>query len=250
MYIKDSAICLKTVEYSETSQVLTFFTEKNGKISAIAKGSRRKKSNFESPLEPLSQGNIVFTDTRGRKLATLSEFNQGMQFRNLARDFFAYNSALFSAELLMSFSEEYDPHPRLYKQTIELLNGISQNPADKVFVLSRLILFQLGLLKEAGLLPLLKKCANCKADFTTPAFEQVYFSSSANGFICRDCENSFPEKVKVSLKTARYFNDLQKLQSADVDGNILKEMEKILIQHLTYLHGKEFRTAGYLIRLF
>jgi len=249
MYIKDLAICLKAVEYSETSQIITFFTRENGKISAIAKGSRRKKSNFESPLEPSSQGDIVFTDTRGKKLATLSEFSQGMQLRNLAKDFLAYRSALFSAELLMSFTEEYDPHPGLYNQTIELLKDISQNPAERTFVLSRLILFQLGLLKEVGLLPLLKKCANCKADFGTSAFRQVYFSSWANGFICIDCESSFPEKTKVSLRTARCFNDLQKLQSADIGWEVLKEMERILIKHLTYLHGKEFRTTRHLTRV-
>jgi DNA repair protein RecO (recombination protein O) len=249
MYTKDSAICLKTVDYSETSQIVTFFTERNGKISAIAKGSRRKKSSFESPLEPLSQGSIVFT-SRGKNLVTLAEFNQGLQFRSLARNFFAYNSALFTAELIIKFTEDYDPHPRLYNQCVEFLNRVSQNPEDKSLVLSKLILFQLGLLKEAGLLPLLKLCANCKASFDTPAFKQVYFSSSANGFVCRDCENSFPEKVKVSLNTARCFNNLKKLQSADVDVVTLTEMEKILIQHLTYINGKEFRTARYLVRLF
>lgn len=249
MYIKDSAVCLKTVDYSETSQIATFFTEENGKISAIAKGAKREKSSFESPLEPLSQGTIVFT-SRGKNLVTLSEFKQGKQFRNLARNFFAYNSALLSAELIMKFTEDYDPHPRLYNQYIEFLDSTSQNPEDKSTVLSKLILFQLGLLKEIGLLPLLKRCANCGASFDTVAFKQVYFSSSANGFVCRDCENSFPEKVKVSLNTARCFNDLQKLQSAQADVNTLTEMEKILIQHLTYLNGREFRTAGYLVRLF
>ncbi|MFN5395348.1 MAG: DNA repair protein RecO, partial [Planctomycetota bacterium] len=41
---KTDAIVLKTVEWSETSLVVTLFTKDFGKISAIAKGARRLKS--------------------------------------------------------------------------------------------------------------------------------------------------------------------------------------------------------------
>lgn len=37
MLIKDYAICIRVIDYSETSQIVTFFTKTAGKISAIAK---------------------------------------------------------------------------------------------------------------------------------------------------------------------------------------------------------------------
>jgi DNA repair protein RecO (recombination protein O) len=40
MQIKDTAICLRMVNYSETSQVVTLFTRDSGKVAAMAKGSR------------------------------------------------------------------------------------------------------------------------------------------------------------------------------------------------------------------
>ncbi|MFQ6036643.1 MAG: DNA repair protein RecO, partial [Sedimentisphaerales bacterium] len=56
MLIKDTAICIRAVDYSETSQIVTFFTRATGKIRAIAKGSKRPKSAFDGPIEILSFG--------------------------------------------------------------------------------------------------------------------------------------------------------------------------------------------------
>jgi len=74
MLVKDTAICIRAVDYSETSQIVTFFTRATGRISAIAKGSKRPKSKFDGPIELFSCGNIVFSDSNKEKLATLTEF--------------------------------------------------------------------------------------------------------------------------------------------------------------------------------
>jgi recombinational DNA repair protein (RecF pathway) len=41
MLTRDRAVCIRTVDYSETSQILTLFGRLSGKIRAIAKGSKR-----------------------------------------------------------------------------------------------------------------------------------------------------------------------------------------------------------------
>ena len=71
---KDTAICIRTTDYSETSQILTFFAKDSGKISAIAKGSKRPRSSFAGPFEIFSYGKIVFADSNKEKLSTLTEF--------------------------------------------------------------------------------------------------------------------------------------------------------------------------------
>ena len=88
MLTKDRAICLRVVDYSETSQVVTLFGRLLGKIRAIAKGSKRPKSAFEGPIEPLSFGDIMFSGFSKDTLATLTEFHpqpvRGELRRNLA----------------------------------------------------------------------------------------------------------------------------------------------------------------------
>jgi DNA repair protein RecO (recombination protein O) len=71
---KDTAICIRAIDYSETSQILTFFTRDTGKIGAIAKGSKRPKSSFGGPFEIFSYGRIVFAESNKDKLSTLTEF--------------------------------------------------------------------------------------------------------------------------------------------------------------------------------
>ena len=46
--------------YKETSLIVTFLTEKKGKITAVAKGAKRKNSRLSGNLEPFQCLNIDF----------------------------------------------------------------------------------------------------------------------------------------------------------------------------------------------
>jgi DNA repair protein RecO (recombination protein O) len=168
MMTKDLGICISAIDYSETSQIVTFFTKDTGKISAIAKGSKRPKSAFGGPIELLAYGGIVFTATGGEKLATLTEFEQKPGFNSPAENLFALNCALFGAELVTNLTDEYDPHPQLFDNFVQFLQNLcesritSHEPRNN---LALLILFQLGLLKEVGLQPILSYCVNCKTQY-------------------------------------------------------------------------------------
>ena len=94
MLEKDLACCIRAVYYSETSQILTLFGRKNGKISAIAKGTKRAKSSFGGPIEPLSLGQIIFAKSPTKGLDTLTEFEHQGQFYMLRNNLFALNCSL------------------------------------------------------------------------------------------------------------------------------------------------------------
>jgi DNA repair protein RecO (recombination protein O) len=241
---KDTAVCIRVVDYSETSQIVTFFTRANGKVGTIAKGSKRPKSAFDGPIEMFSYGEIVFSDPAKEKLATLTEFQQH-GFTDLASNLFAFNCCLFAAELLNKLTHENDPHPELFDSFLQFLHDVSEHRD----ILPLLILFQLTLLREIGLTPILNACANCKTSIEHRASsieQQVYFSSSANGLICRDCEASFPDKIKLSKHAAACLNNLKLV--ADANEKTLREIEKILISHFTELLGHRPKMAKHILR--
>ncbi len=244
MLNKDLAICIHTADFSETSQILTFFAKTNGKIKAIAKGSKRPKSTFGGPVEIFSCGDIVFSDSSREKLATVTEFEQKPALKGLVENYFAMNSALFSAELLSRLTEDYDPHPRLFESFLQFLKNASQ-AKDKAASMAGLILFQLSLLKETGLQPVLKNCVNCKNDFSG-RWPEVYFSSSANGFICRDCEESFPDKIRISKTAANALGSLKLIAGSEFE--VLGEIEWILIYHFTEILGRPPKMAKYILK--
>jgi DNA repair protein RecO (recombination protein O) len=254
MLTKDLAICIRTVDYSETSQVVTFFTKATGKISAIAKGSKRPKSAFGGPIEILSHGRIVFSDPNREKLATLTEFEPAGGTPGLAphgtwgllrNDLFALNCCLFAAELLNLLTDEHDPHPDLFDSFLQFLHD-AQDAGDKSETLALLILFQLALLKEVGLQPILNHCANCKTRHEgRETKDEVYFSSSANGLICRDCEPAFQDKFRISKNAAACLANLKLL--AESPQKTLLEIEKLLAHHFTELTGRRPKMAKHVL---
>jgi len=244
MLTKDAAICIRATDFSETSQIVTFFTRATGKISAIAKGSKRPKSAFDGPIEVLSYGKIVFSDSTKEKLAVLTEFEQQPGFTNLAADLFALNCVSFAAELVDKLTDDYDPHPELFDSFLQFLQN-AQDTQKKRSTLVLLILFQLALLKEVGLRPILNACANCKNSFSAD-WPQCYFSNSANGLICKDCEASFPDKIRLTKTAANCLANVKLI--AESDEKTLNEIEKILIFHFTEILGRPPKMAKYILK--
>jgi DNA repair protein RecO (recombination protein O) len=258
MLTKDLAICIRVVDYSETSQVVTFFARQTGKISAIAKGSKRPKSAFGGPVEMLSHGQIVFSDSSREKLATLTEFEpvyEGPGLGALQSDLFGLNCSLFAAELLNHLTDDYDPHPGLFDGFLQFLRDAEQNK-DRRPMLILLISFQLTLLTEVGLQPALSQCANCKTKYEyrastisagrRTAEHPVYFSSSANGLICRDCEPTFPDRIKLSENAAACLTSLKQIPDAAL--KTLIEIQKVLLRHFTELIGRPPKMAKHVLR--
>jgi len=248
MLTKDRAICIRAVDYSETSQVVTFFARETGKMSAIAKGSKRPKSSFDGPIEILSHGKIVFSDSGKEKLATLTEFEpiyDGPDYVGPRSDFFVLNCCFFAAELLNNLTQDYDPHPELFDSFLHFLQNAEQHET-RHHIYAALILFQLGLLREIGLQPILNACVNCKTRYEIrDTSDEYYFSSSANGLICRDCEPSFPDKIRLSQSTAACLTSIKQIPEAAEET--LREIEKILVHHFTELLGRPPKMAKHIL---
>jgi DNA repair protein RecO (recombination protein O) len=242
MLTQDQAICLRVTDYSETSQVVILFARGAGKIRAIAKGSKRPKSAFDGPLEVLSFGAIVFSASHKDKLATLTEFQPQPVRGELRRHLFALHSGLFAAELLDALTDDYDPHPALFDHFLQFLQDVENGQAgsERRDILIRLILLQLVLLHEVGLRPNLNICTNCKRPFGAD-WREVYFSPSAAGLVCRDCEMNFPDKARLSLKAAQSLNEVKRL--ADAEERTLDGIERVLIRYFTHLLGRPPKTA-------
>ena len=98
-----------------------------------------------------------------------------------------------------------------------------------------------------GLQPILKTCANCKTQNAVRSTQhETYFSSTANGLICRDCEASFPDRIKLSKAAAACLTDLKQL--TDVNQKTLTEIEKILINHLTQTLGHHLKMPKHILK--
>lgn len=61
-----TSLCIRKVDFSETSQIITLITDKLGTVGAIAKGAKRKKSSTNGPLDLMCLYNTVIYDRSKR----------------------------------------------------------------------------------------------------------------------------------------------------------------------------------------
>jgi DNA repair protein RecO (recombination protein O) len=247
MLINDQVVCIRVTDYSETSQIVIFFARSAGKLPVIAKGAKRQRSPFGGPIEVFSSGNVVFSDSGRDKLATLVEFEPLAGITNLsvlAEDLYVLNCCLFAAELVNLLTKDYDPHPGLFDGLLKFLNDVTEPKNSRNAILSYLVLFQLRLLKEIGLSPVLDHCVNCKTPLS-PHWQEAFFSNNAKGLICRDCQGPFPDRIKLSVKAVNSLPDVKALVS--LGDREIRGLEDILIAYFTDALGRIPKMAKYVL---
>ncbi|MHC4235855.1 MAG: DNA repair protein RecO, partial [Planctomycetota bacterium] len=208
--IRDQAIVLRRLDYSETSQVLVLMARRYGKVRAIAKGVKRStKTRFAVGIDLLEQGEVVLSvRTAGQQeLATLTAWKQGPSFWGLRRKLVRLYAAQYAAEVTAGLTADWDPHVGLYDALAELLERLCslEDPLPPVVV------FLTQLLKEVGLAPRLSLCVGCGKPAVVGA--GLYFSSAEGGLLCRDCEGSYVEKRQVAAGALTFLGSLPESQS-------------------------------------
>src|SRR5712671_785515 len=117
--VHDRCICLRKVEFSETSQILTLFARASGLQKVIAKGAHRRTkagaSKFDGGIDLLDVGEAVFTHASDRDLGTLCEWKLCEGHLQLHKHLRSIYLGLYAAELVGTLVEEHDPHPDLFK---------------------------------------------------------------------------------------------------------------------------------------
>ena len=197
---KDTAIVLRRLDYSETSQVLAVFSRDHGQQRLIAKGIKRgTKTRVAVGIDLLEAGEVVFSRRPGHEdvLGILTEWRQTDTFPHLRRDLARLYAAQYAADVTAALTEVHDPHAALFDALLGLLRGLrNQSP------LPALCEFLWSLLGEIGLRPELSRCMSCNPPVCDDKW--LYFSSREGGSICRDCEPATVEKRRIAPAAAAW----------------------------------------------
>lgn len=190
---QDDAIVIRLSEYSETSQIVALFTARFGHVRLIAKGARRStRTRFAAGLDLLELGQAAFLLPHGDAgLGTLTSWAQRDAFAGLRRELPRLYAGVYVSELVWALTAEHDPHPGLFEALLAALRSLAGSGAP----LGIVVAFQRQILTSVGLMPELDRCVSCAGAIRAIA----YFSSSAGGLLCRDCEMHHQEKRRVSL---------------------------------------------------
>lgn len=242
---KTEGIILRLADFSETSRIVTLFTRDFGKIAALAKGGRRLKGPFESGLDLLSRCRIVFIRKSSSGLDLLTESQLISRFRPRERELASLYGGYYVAELLSSLTEDYDPHPALYDDAVDVLERLSTEEDWKLPILR----FELVLLREIGQLPGFEVCLVCGQPVETT--NSVGFWVSQGGLICNQCGRDEYAHTHIHAGTAAVLRRLSGESESDwrrvaVSVQQVREIKQVTTSAFAHILGHRPRMLKYL----
>ena len=239
---KTRAIVLRLVEFSETSLVVTLFTEDFGKVGALAKGARRPKGPFEGALDLLALVRIVLLHKTSDSLDLLTEAKLARRFRSAQRDLARLYAGYYVAELLAELTEPGDPHRELFQAADATLLALDEGAS----VPETLLRFELVALRDVGHLPSLDQCVVCGQQVAGD--KRVAFGMTAGGVLCDECRPGRRGVVSVSgavIETLRTMSE-QNQEAIAIDPAIRGELRAVMGNYFAHLIGHRLRLSDYL----
>lgn len=177
MLEKVEGIVIKTLDYGETHKIVTLFSKKHGKISALARGAKKTRSRMAAVTQPFIHAEFFIYLSKG--LSTIQQGEVIDSLRSIREDIMKTAYAAYIVELTDKLLEKNDPDVFLYDQLIQTLKWIDEHEDSNIPIM----MYELKLYRKGGFEPTLDKCVNCGRQ--QPPFS---FSISEGGYLCKSCK--------------------------------------------------------------
>ncbi len=226
---KVEAVVLKTYDLGEADKILVLFAREAGKVSAVAKGSRKAKSKSAGGAQAF--GHNVYLLHRGRNLDIVGQYEIVRQYRQIRGDLDRLAYASYAADLVFQTSHERDPAPDVFDLLVWILNTIEEGRNSEV----AFHVFELRLMETLGYRPQLDACVVCGREVP----EDARFSSEAGGILCDRCRLGAAGAREISEGALRSLRLLQepgdtRWQSLRLAGEVLREVRAVLDDYIVY----------------
>ncbi|MFN7734269.1 MAG: DNA repair protein RecO [Pirellula sp.] len=245
---KCEAIVLRSVEWSETSLVVTLLTREFGKVSAIAKGARRLKSPFESALDLLSKSSVVCLMKSGEALDLLTEAKLQRRFKSSQMSLLALYCGYYAADLVHTLTEHHQPVTGLMELLDQTLSDLDQRmcPAS---VTAR---FELQTLQKLGVSPSLEQCIGC-GETLGKGRGSIAFAFQGGGVACNVCAATQSRVLRIREETWESLQCMASIHPNDpiatLPRSVRSEVRWVLEHVIGHITDRRLRLLDYLEEL-
>lgn len=235
------AILLAVRNWGEADKMVTFFSRELGKITAVAYGCRRPKSPLAGGMQAFSH--LELGVMAGTHLDTIKQCETITSFKNLRENLDAMAYAAFLTELVVEVCPERHPEPHIYDLLVCALGMLSKRNPRLVALAAA---YQL--VEYTGYQPAYTVCVDCGQNIETDAF----FSFEKGGVICNQC--SSPDMIDMPIRMQSFIQNLLQLDwkkpaEFSVNGAILVQTEKLLLDYLVFLIEKPLKSLAFIKQL-
>lgn len=178
MYLNTIALVLRVSDYNDRDALLTLLTRDHGKITAKARGLRRKNSPLTASCQLLALSEFTLFEYRG--MYTVNEAHSVELFTSLHRDLEKLSLGTYFAQVSEVISQEDAPNRELQSLVLNCLYALSETvlPATQIKAV-----FELRVACIAGYAPDLYGC-HCHIQS-----QPGYFDLSGGVLLCDGCKD-------------------------------------------------------------
>jgi len=153
----EPALVLRRTEYGESDLVVGLYCRSLGKISGLARGARKSRKRFGAGLGLFTVSELSMQIRPKANMWTLLAATPTRSYAELAHDVAGMAHGSYGTELVRELCADEHSDPVVFDLLVELYAGLAE-VGPKV---GRLRVFELRLLTELGVAPVLSHCAAC-----------------------------------------------------------------------------------------
>lgn len=192
-------LVFRSVDYGDTSKIVTVLTEDKGFISLMARGVKKPKSKKQNLVASFTE--IYFEANRSGNFYYLKDgeiINDNLNLRQGLINIYLGQLFLDIVERTSIKDQVEKDHYSLLAKSLSALN----NNSNKEDILKIANMFLIKYISMIGYKPSIFSCLKCKKR----KFKQVYFSKELGGILCQDhyTENS----IRLSFEEYQYLIDI------------------------------------------
>jgi DNA repair protein RecO (recombination protein O) len=243
------AIVLRTRPFGESDKIVSFLTERFGKVTGIAKGALRSRKRFVNSLEPLAMVNLRFQDHPHNGLVFILNADLTIGYRQLTSSLESICHATYLVEITDGLVGEREESVAVYKHLRDSLRYLEQHDTSLRFLTA----FELKLLRLVGYQPMLDHCKRCGRNRFEVTARRWYFSLLDGGIFCDSCADSPRETLSLDAKALEVLTALlaepgDLSSSFSLPLSVIKDMRAVMLRFIQFHMVREIRSAPFLER--
>ena len=178
---EDLAITIASRPAENAGLFVTMFSLHSGKTTCLAAGIRRGNARLCGTMEPI---NLVAVRIAGQEPATLRDARVIDDFSELKESWRHGRVALHMSDSVNRLTGHGDPQPRIFGLLLNALTELCRQQKEGTPTP-----FQMKLLKETGLAPMLDQCTSCQG----PISQATHYDYERGGATCAKCPTPFTQ---------------------------------------------------------
>ena len=241
-YAKTTALSINRYDFSETSQIVKFFSRELGAFNAIAKGAKRAKNTVGGPFDLLHTYEIEIVVKPPEHLNILVSAEVERHYLPIRRDLDKLAVAgriLFLINELLPFHEKNRP---VYDLTVDTLDSVSRGTKPYM----DLLWFETNLLQGLGYLPGMDACASCGSSLGVG--RGGAFSPCGGGALCFSCASGSRDVIRAGAGVFVFLGNLlrsrmTRFDSVGMDGALFRETMDVLDRYFAFVIERPVRAC-------